>query len=137
MMEILALPCLFACVAGGTGGPEQAPPLTPQQAMRRTGDAPVTVEFQVLSVFPYGSIGLALSPEAKRDERKDQFVLVLSDKAQQQLRRVGIHDLSRHFRGKDLRATGRVQSDFFTGLNATGTFFRLTVDDISQLEKVD
>jgi hypothetical protein len=117
------------------GGPQK--PLTPKEAMRPSNGAAVTVELQVLAVHTYTATTLALNFRADRNEQEDQFVVVLSEKAQEQLKRVGIHDLSRHFRGKHVRVTGPVTADWFTGLNVTGTYYKLLVEDVNQFEKVD
>jgi hypothetical protein len=135
MRGLLALSSLMVLAA--MNAPASEPALTPQQAMRRSGGPSVTVQLQVLSTYEYASLGLALSPDVKRDDGKDQFVVVLSPNAQQQLKRVGIHDLSRHFRGKNVRVAGRVSGDVFTGRDVKASSYRLTVEDVRQFEKVD
>jgi hypothetical protein len=112
-------------------------PLSPATAMRASNGAAVTVEFQVLAVGAYTATTVALDFRAARDEKQDQFVVVLSEKAQAQLKRIGVHDLDRHFRGKRVRVVGPVLADVFTGLDVAGTYYRLQVDDIGQFEQVD
>lgn len=113
------------------------PPLTPVQAMKAGNGAAVAVEFQVLAVAPYTAGTVALDFRGTRDDKQDQFVVVLSEKAQAQLKRIGVHDTDRHFRGKRVRVTGPVTAEIFTGLNMTGTYYKLAVDDIAQFERVD
>lgn len=117
-----------------------APALTPEQAMRPSHGAAVTVELQVLAVRDYGAYDrgtFALDFRAALDPKRHQFVVVLTEKAQAQLKRVGVHDLDRHFRGRRVRVAGPVAGVTFTGLNDTGTHFRLRVEGIDQFEQVD
>ena len=136
MLSMLCvLPVIHAVAGPAAAGVGQ--PLGPERAMRASNGAAVTVEFQVLAVGAYTATTVALDFRAVRDEKQDQFVVVLSEKAQAQLKRIGVHDLDRHFRGKRVRVVGPVSADVFTGLDATGTYYRLQVDDIGQFEQVD
>ena len=113
------------------------PALTPEQAMRPSYGNAVTVELQVLSVRASTGATVALDFRASVDDKQNQFVVVLSEKAQSQLKRVGVHDLDRHFRGKRVRVAGPVSAVVFTGLTTTGTHYQLRVDDIDQFAQVD
>jgi hypothetical protein len=142
MLSLLLVLPVIAAAAGPASAPK---PLTPEEAIAKYSVAPkrssngaaVTVEFQVLATGAYTADNVTLDFRATRDEKQDQFIVVLSEKAQAQLKRVGIHDLDRHFRGKRVRVTGPVSSEWVTGLDATGTYYFLQVDDIRQFEQVD
>ena len=136
MLTLLWMIPLIAA-AGGAVPPIAECALAPEAAMRATNGARVVVELQVLAVGTYANKAIALDFRATRDDKQNQFVVVLSEKAQAQLKRVGVHDLDRHFRGKRVRVTGPVTGEVFTGLNQTGTYFCLHVDDIGQFEQVD
>ncbi len=136
MLTVLWMIPLIAAM-GEPVPPTAERPLGPEAAMRATNGATVAVELQVLAVGTYAGKAVALDYRATRDDKQNQFVVVLSEKAQAQLKRVGVHDLDRHFRGKRVRVTGPVTGEVFTGLNQTGTYFCLHVDDIGQFEQVD
>ena len=124
----------------GDTAPKAAPALTPEQAMRPSNGAAVTVEIQVLSVRNYDAYDaatIALDFRASVDGKQDQFIVVLPEKVQAQLKRVGAHDLDRHFRGKRVRVVGPVSAARFTGLDDRGTHFRLRVETLDQFEQVD
>ena len=137
MLTLLWMIPLIAAAAGEPVPPTAERPLAPEAAMRATNGAKVAVELQVLAVGTYVGKAIALDFRATRDDKQNQFVVVLSEKAQAQLKRVGVHDLDRHFRGKRVRVAGPVTGEVFTGLNQTGTYFCLHVDDIGQFEQVD
>ena len=137
MLTLLWMIPLIVAAAGEPVPPAAESPLAPEAAMRATNGTKVAVELQVLAVGTYSGKAIALDYRATRDDKQNQFVVVLSEKAQAQLKRVGVHDLDRHFRGKRVRVAGPVTAENFTGLNQTGTYFCLHVDDIGQFEQVD
>jgi hypothetical protein len=146
----------FAIVLAVASPPASDPgrPLTPEEAMRRVEDAPITVEFGVRSVHdailikagqqaaPWlvghspADIVLDSRPEPQ-NYKEDQFIVILSENAQQQLKRVGIHDFSKHFLGKSVQVTGRVSSHSYASLSMTGVHYELLVEEIRQFVKVE
>ena len=129
-------------------------PLTPDEAMRHVEDASITVEFSVRSV--HDAIQIKVGQEAaswleghgppdvvldfrpeSQNYKEDQFIVILSEKAQHQLKRIGIHDFSKHFLGKSVQVTGRVSSHSYTSLSMTGVHYELLVEDIRQFVKVE
>jgi hypothetical protein len=137
MLTLLWMIPLIAAATGEPAPPTAESPLAPESATRATNGTKVAVELQVLAVGTYSGKAVALDYRATRDDKQNQFVVVLSEKAQAQLKRVGVHDLDRHFRGKRVRVVGPVTREIFTGLNQTGDYFCLHVDDISQFQQVD
>ncbi len=150
--SLMTLAFVFAVASPPASNAGQ--PLTPEEAMRRVDDTPITVEFGVRSVHDaipiksgrkaaswlegHGPADVVLDSRPEpQNYKEDQFIVILSENAQQQLKRIGIHDFSKHFFGKSVRVTGRVSSHSYTSLSMTGVHYELLVEDISQFVKVE
>lgn len=115
--------------------------LSPQEAIHfveRIGrvKTPLVIEFPVGLIYsqPGGAGEMRLDfREVSVDDKADQFVVVLTENCQSQLRKNGIDMIERHFNGKVIRATGTPQIVAHSDPNTKGTHFRLIVDHPDQL----
>jgi uncharacterized protein (TIGR03067 family) len=115
--------------------------LSPQEAilfMERIGrvKTPLVVEFPVGLIYtqPRGAGEMQLDfRQVPVDDKADQFVVVLTENCQSQLRKNGIDLIERHFNGKVIRATGTPQIVAYSDPSTKGTHFRLIVDHPDQV----
>jgi hypothetical protein len=132
---------------------------TPEELMRAANslaaDEKVVVQFKVRLVQPspqlrkgvgkddgwvvgHGPDDLGLYPQDRQDYTQEQFAAILTARAKQQLKRLGINDVGNHFEGNVVRVTGRVSSYLpFTDDPVGARQFDLVIDDVSQIENVD
>lgn len=89
------------------GTAQSEAPLTPEQAAKKVGQT-VTVQFEVKATGSSGS-RVFLNSMADRNDPKN-FTIVLEKTALDALAREQISDPKAHFRGKTVRATGKVET---------------------------
>jgi RNA polymerase sigma factor (sigma-70 family) len=88
-------------------------------------------------VVGHGRDDLALHPQGRLDHTRDQFAVLLTAKAMQQLTRLGIKDVGKHLQGRSIRVTGPITSFLpITDEPICGRQFEIVVTDLSQLEVV-
>jgi hypothetical protein len=115
----------------------------------------VTVEFKVQAVTkpteikmttakdsPYvvghGPDDMCLHPQPPRKFEEKQFTAILTSKVVKQLQMVGIQDVGKHFLGKTIRVSGRINQHNYSGDEPPiETHYDLVLDDMSQFETVD
>ncbi len=64
-----------------------------------------------------------------------RFVATLTAKAIKQLKKAGINDMEKHFKGKTIRATGLIARREYDGLG-TPSEVEIVIDDLSHIEVV-
>jgi RNA polymerase sigma factor (sigma-70 family) len=115
----------------------------------------VTVEFKVQAVTkpteikltpakdsPYtvghGPYDMSLHPQAPKKFEERQFTVILTPKVVKQLIAVGIQDVSKHFMGKTIRVSGRINQHNYSGDDPPiEPHYDLVIEDIGQFEAVD
>ena len=121
---------------------------TPEEVIREANsvkrDEKVAVQFKVRLVEPspqvpgHGPDDLSLHPYDRLNWTQKQFTAVLTAKAKQQLKRLGVDDAGKHFNGKVIRATGRISSYLpITDDPVSERQYELVIDDVSQIESVE
>lgn len=115
-------------------------PLTPEQARQLPGDGKeVVVRFKVEKDFPATTVHedvilcYDITPGGRRVTRQ-LFEVVLAPKAREQFARVGVADLSAHFRGRVVTVRGVVAHAQLSGPNIGRN--RLTIDSLDQFVSV-
>jgi hypothetical protein len=108
--------------------------LTPAEAIKQRDKGKVTVQFEVASVEAFlldGAIaeGSRISRLEVRLKDGNNFSARLTGRVTYQIERLGI-DPAKHFSGKVVRVTGRVQQ-----IESARTF-QIVVDDLNQFEVV-
>jgi RNA polymerase sigma factor (sigma-70 family) len=131
---------------------------TPEELIRKADslkpDEKVAVQFKVRLVQPspeirkgpgkddgwvegHGPNDLGLYPSDRFDWTQKQFAAILTARAKQQLKRLGINDAGKHFNGTVIRVTGRISSYLpFTDDPESERQYELVIDDLSQIENV-
>jgi hypothetical protein len=106
---------------------------------------PMGVKFRVESVHPPfvpdedGKHGHAKSElhldfrSLPADFAQDQFLVVLTQEAINQLNKLGVENIEQHFLGKEIEVTGRVTSTMYTARGMRGDHFHLIVDNLLQI----
>jgi hypothetical protein len=79
---------------------------------------------------------LALYQHDRVDLKQAQFAIILGEAARRQLNKLGIEDISKHFMGKTVRATGQITRQWYTSPMMTGEHTELIIDDVSNIEVV-
>jgi hypothetical protein len=127
-LRILAALCL--CLGVTRAGAEEV--LTPTEAAKQEGKGKtVTVEFVVQSchsVPPDGKHFRLFSEPSFKD--RGAFIVHLTQKA---VTKLAVQDLEKHFLGKKVRATGKVEKTVFSSFPETRP--GIVVDDAALIEK--
>jgi RNA polymerase sigma factor (sigma-70 family) len=115
----------------------------------------VTVEFKVQSVTKPTEIkltpekdspwaighspdDLSLLPPSPKKFQEKQFTAILTPTVVKQLNRVGIQDVDKHFMGKTIRISGRINQHNYSGDDPwIEPHYDLVIEDVSQFETVD
>jgi RNA polymerase sigma factor (sigma-70 family) len=137
--------------------PEAKKVYTPDELMREKYDAAATrtVEFKVVTlakptevrqspdkdapwVIGHSPEDLSLLPQPPKKFHEEQFSATLTSKVVDQLRRIGVKDVGKHFDGKTIRITGRIRQHNYSGDDPpVGPHYHLVIEDVSQIEAVE
>jgi uncharacterized protein (TIGR03067 family) len=115
---------------------EQSRALTPAEAIQQREKEPVTVQFKVASVrltSLFGGSDLRGNSEIELTDGT-KFSVLLRKPVRDQIVRLGIEP-AKHFSGKILRVTGRVEPVLPPNTNGEGPFW-IIVEDLKQFEVV-
>ena len=129
---------------------ENRPPLTPLEVIQQSTSlleaAPICVRFRIGVVdtipvtlpdkTPFNEI--RLHPNTDFDPSlRASFYVTLSAEMEETLKRIGIADLQKHFRGKDIEVTGRL-SQGAIGLYGSPNiyFYHIEIRDLDQIRSV-
>jgi DNA/RNA endonuclease YhcR with UshA esterase domain len=108
MRLFLCLAISVAVAAGRVAEDKPAKPITPEEAAKRVGKT-CTVEFDIKSTGKSrtGKVFFLNSSEDFRD--KDNFTIMLGEKAVKAYQEQKVEDLAAHFKGRTIRVTGTVK----------------------------
>ena len=110
--------------------------LTPEEAIKKRPKENVTVQFKVASgelTSHFAGSDLLANSEIELTDGK-RFSILLRRPVRDQIMRLGIEP-AKHFSGKVIRVTGRVQPVVPPNSNGDGPFW-IIVDEIKQFEVV-
>ncbi len=137
--------------------PEARKVYTPDEVVREKYDAMATrtVEFKVVVVakptpirqspdqsapwvIGHGPEDVNLIPYPPKKVDEVEFSVILSSKVVDQLKRIGITDVDKHFDGKTIRACGRInQHRYWSDDPPEEPHYDLVIEDVSQIEAVE
>lgn len=108
MRLCLAAVALFVTAGLATAEDKSTKPIKPEEAAKRVGKT-CTVEFDIKSTGKSrtGKVFFLNSSESFRD--KDNFTVMLGERAVTAYQAQKIEDLAAHFKGKTIRVTGTVK----------------------------
>jgi RNA polymerase sigma factor (sigma-70 family) len=137
--------------------PEARKVYTPDEVMRERYDAAATrtVEFKVRAlakptevkqspekdsqwVIGHGPDDVSLLPQPPKKFEEEQFSAILTSQVVEQLKRIGIKEVGKHFDGKTIRISGQIRQHNYSGDDPpVAPHYDLVIEDVSQFEAVD
>jgi hypothetical protein len=77
-------------------------------------------------------------PQPPRRFEEKQFTAILTPRVVKQLNGVGIQDVGKHFMGRTIRVSGRINQHNYSGDDPPiEPHYDLVIEDVSQFETVD
>jgi hypothetical protein len=89
-------------------------------------------------VVGHGPDDMCLHPQPPRKFEEKQFTVILTSKVVKQLNAVGIQYVSKHFMGKTIRVSGRINQQNYSGDDPPiAPHYNLVIEEVSQFETVN
>ncbi len=108
------------------------------QAVTKPTEIKLTTEKDSRYVVGHGPDDMCLHPQPPRKFEEKQFTAILTSKVVKQLQMVGIQDVGKHFMGKTIRVSGRINQHNYSGDDPPiEPHYDLVLEDVSQFETVD
>lgn len=108
------------------------------QAVTKPTEIKLTTEKDSPYVVGHGPDDMCLHHRPPRKFEEKQFTAILTSKVVKQLQVVGIQDVGKHFMGKTIRVSGRINQHNYSGDDPPiEPHYDLVIEDVSQLETVD
>ena len=108
------------------------------QAVTKPTEIKMTTEKDSPYVVGHGPDDMCLHPQPPRKFEEKQFTAILTSKVVKQLNMVGIQDVGKHFIGKTIRVSGRINQHNYSGDEPPiEPHYDLVIEDVSQFETVD
>jgi hypothetical protein len=103
------------------------------QAVTKPTEIKMTTEKDSPYVVGHGPDDRCLHPQTPRKFEEKQFTAILTSKAGKQLNGIGIQDVGKHFMGKTIRVSGRINQHNYSGDDPpVETHYDLVIEDVSQ-----
>jgi hypothetical protein len=119
-------------------------PLSPEMILEKDFEGKATVEFLVQEVttlnidsvfIPDVSHAQILRPKVEGEKNVQEFCVVVSREVATRLLQLGIEDPAEHFRGKQIRASGKVEK-IKGSAPGSPTLYKIHVTNLNQLESI-
>ena len=108
------------------------------QAVTKPTEIKLNTEKDSPYVVGHGPDDMCLHPQPPRKFEEKQFTAILTSKVVKQLQVVGIQDVGKHFMGKTIRVSGRINQHNYSGDDPPiEPHYDLVIEDVSQFETVD
>ncbi|HEV3440792.1 MAG TPA: sigma-70 family RNA polymerase sigma factor [Gemmata sp.] len=108
------------------------------QAVTKPTEIKLNTEKDSPYVVGHGPDDMSLHPQAPKKFEERQFTVILTPKVVKQLIAVGIQDVGKHFMGKTIRVSGRINQHNYSGDDPPiEPHYDLVIEDIGQFEAVD
>jgi RNA polymerase sigma factor (sigma-70 family) len=107
------------------------------QAVTKSTEIKLNTEKDSPYIVGHGPDDICLHPQPPRKFEEKQFTAILTSKIVKQLQLVGIKDVGKHFMGKTIRISGRINQHHYSGDDPPiEPHYDLIIEDVSQIETV-